>query len=112
MRRSFPDNTGFVKCTTYNICLSEAQSPSQSRQGKIITLAYSIFQVLAITPVVVHDGGIEHLSPEHIHLLVDLQKLGLRPGDIHFSVLVGPHHGSLAKERLKTSDVITTFTYR
>ncbi|XP_022711334.1 chondroitin sulfate proteoglycan 4-like [Varroa jacobsoni] len=68
--------------------------------------------VLAITPVVVHDGGIEHLSPEHIHLLVDLQKLGLRPGDIHFSVLVGPHHGSLAKERLKTSDVITTFTYR
>lgn len=68
--------------------------------------------MLAVTPVVVHDGGDEHLSPEHIQLLVDLTKLGLRPGDIHFTVLVGPNHGVLTNERVKTASEVTTFTYR
>ena len=68
--------------------------------------------MLAVTPVVVHDGGVETLSSDHIQLLVDLPKLGLRPGDIHFTVLVGPNHGVLSNERLKTPSEVTTFTYR
>ncbi|OQR72801.1 chondroitin sulfate proteoglycan 4-like [Tropilaelaps mercedesae] len=37
--------------------------------------------VLAVTPVVVHDGGVEHLSPEHIHLwLLRTSKLSVETG--------------------------------
>ncbi|XP_042857347.1 chondroitin sulfate proteoglycan 4-like [Penaeus japonicus] len=66
------------------------------------TTAYKVFtkttlpfnlEILSLTPMEVHEGGQALVTSEHLHLVLDYEKYGVRESGVHFHVITPPSRG-------------------
>lgn len=55
-------------------------------------------EILSLNPLEVKEGGSELVTPEHIRIIMDYQKYGLRESNILFHIVEPPKHGTLEIE--------------
>ncbi|XP_054715288.1 chondroitin sulfate proteoglycan 4-like [Uloborus diversus] len=60
-------------------------------------------EVLNLQPLVISEGGSDIITSNHIHVILDYQKYGIRESGVLFHIIQAPKHGSLEIEILRRS---------
>lgn len=59
------------------------------------TLATEL-ELLAVKPVEVMEGAPAVITSDHLHIILDYQKYGIRDSGVKFNIIEGPIHGSIS----------------
>lgn len=80
-------------------CTCEASlciNPDYAKKYKVFSKLANQLELVALSPLVVQEGGVALITTRNIDVILDHQKYGVKPAGILLQVTQSPQHGRIA----------------